>query len=105
MLSTLMLSVFLSGGLLLNSAGAVTLATPSRSTTIALTADETRLVVVNREANTISIIQVKDAHGNDVEEKLAEIAVGFDPAAWPSTLTTRWLMLPTASPLTSRSLA
>ena len=28
-----------------------TLATPSRSTTIALTSDETRLVVVNREAN------------------------------------------------------
>ena len=33
------------------------LATPSRSTTIALTSDETRLVVVNREANSVSIIQ------------------------------------------------
>ena len=31
--------------------------TPSRSTTIALTSDEARLVVVNREANTVSIIQ------------------------------------------------
>ena len=54
-------------------------APPSRSTTIALTADETRLVVVNREANSISIIQVKDAQGTDVANKLAEIAVGLEP--------------------------
>src|SRR5262249_3879519 len=54
-------------------------AAPTRSTTIALTADETRLVVVNREANTVSIIRVKDANGNDVAEKLAEIGVGQDP--------------------------
>ena len=79
MLSVLMLTAFLLGGLLPNSAGAATLATPSRSTTIALTADETRLVVVNREANTVSIIRVKDEQGGDVEEKLAEIAVGLDP--------------------------
>src|SRR5215208_2191854 len=52
-----------------------TAATPSRSTTIALTSDETRLVVVNREANSVSIIQVKDAQGNDVAVKLAEIGV------------------------------
>jgi DNA-binding beta-propeller fold protein YncE len=32
-------------------------AAPTRSTTIALTSDETRLVVVNREANTVSVIQ------------------------------------------------
>jgi DNA-binding beta-propeller fold protein YncE len=64
-------------GLLQGSAGAATLATPSRSTTIALTSDETRLVVVNREANSVSIIRVKDAGGNDVAEKLAEIALGF----------------------------
>src|SRR5262245_21284678 len=51
----------------------------SRSTTIALTADETRVVVVNREANTLSIIQVKDANGNDVANKLTEIAVGQEP--------------------------
>ncbi|HKF06463.1 MAG TPA: hypothetical protein VKB49_29365, partial [Candidatus Sulfotelmatobacter sp.] len=54
-------------------------AAPTRSTTIALTADETRLVLVNREANTVSIIRVKDANGNDVAEKLAEIGVGQDP--------------------------
>jgi YVTN family beta-propeller protein len=56
-----------------------TLATPSRSTTIALTSDETRLVVVNREANSVSIIQVKDEQGNDVSNKIAEIGVGEDP--------------------------
>ena len=55
------------------------IAAPTRSTTIALTSDETRLVVVNREANSISIIQVKDANGNDVANKLAEIAVGQEP--------------------------
>jgi YVTN family beta-propeller protein len=36
-------------------------------------------VVVNREANTISIIQVKDDSGNDVATKLTEIAVGQEP--------------------------
>jgi DNA-binding beta-propeller fold protein YncE len=73
------LGALLVGTLLQGSAGAATLATPSRSTTIALTSDETRLVVVNREANTVSIIRVKDDQGNDVEEKLAEIAVGLEP--------------------------
>jgi YVTN family beta-propeller protein len=58
---------------------AATLATPSRSTTIALTSDETRLVVVNREANTVSIIRVKNAQNIDVAEKLAEIGVGIEP--------------------------
>ena len=36
-----------------------TLTAPSRSTTIALTSDEQRLVVVNREANSVSVIQVR----------------------------------------------
>ena len=54
-------------------------AAPTRSTTIALTSDETRVVVVNREANSISIIQVKDASGNDVANKLVEIGVGEEP--------------------------
>jgi YVTN family beta-propeller protein len=52
---------------------------PTHSTTIALTPEETRLVVVNREANTLSIIQVKDENGNDVANKLAEIGVGQEP--------------------------
>jgi YVTN family beta-propeller protein len=55
------------------------IAAPTRSTTIALTSDETRLIVVNREANSVSIIQVKDANGNDVANKLTEIAVGQEP--------------------------
>src|SRR5262245_47189954 len=54
-------------------------AAPTRSTTIALTSDETRLVVVNREANSVSVIQVKDQNGNDVANKVAEIAVGQEP--------------------------
>ena len=52
---------------------------PTRSTTIALTSDETRVVVVNREANSVSIIRVKDANGNDVATKMAEIGVGEEP--------------------------
>jgi len=54
-------------------------AAPTRSTTIALTSDETRAVVVNREANSLSIIKVKNANGNDVGVKLAEIGVGEEP--------------------------
>src|SRR5262249_29162827 len=54
-------------------------AAPSRSTTIALTSDETRLVVVNREANSVSIIRVKNKNGNDVGVKVAEIGVGEEP--------------------------
>ena len=53
--------------------------TPSRSTTIALTSDEQRLVVVNREANSISIIRVKNNQGNDIARKIAEIGVGEEP--------------------------
>jgi YVTN family beta-propeller protein len=56
-----------------------TAATPSRSTTIALTSDEQRLVVVNREANSVSIIRVKNAQGNDIGIKIAEIGVGEEP--------------------------
>jgi YVTN family beta-propeller protein len=54
-------------------------AAPTRSTTIALTSDETRLVVVNREANSVSIIRVKNANGKDVSNKIAEIPVGEEP--------------------------
>src|SRR5215470_11127083 len=54
-------------------------AAPSRSTTIALTSDETRVVIVNREANSLSVIRVKNAGGNDVKNKLAEIVVGEEP--------------------------
>jgi len=74
-------TLLISGGLVVQAGptGANTPSIPSRSTTIALTSDETRLVVINREANSVSIIQVKDANGNDVANKLAEIAVGQEP--------------------------
>src|SRR6516225_6523402 len=54
-------------------------AAPTRSTTIALTSDEQRLVVVNREANSVSIIRVKNINGGDVSNKIAEIPVGEEP--------------------------
>jgi YVTN family beta-propeller protein len=60
-------------------APAIVDAAPGRSTTIALTSDETRVVVVNREANSLSVIRVKNANGNDVKNKLAEVAVGEEP--------------------------
>jgi YVTN family beta-propeller protein len=53
--------------------------TATRSTTIALTRGEQRLVVVNREANSVSIIRVKDNNNNDVATKIAEIGVGEEP--------------------------
>jgi YVTN family beta-propeller protein len=55
------------------------IAAPTRSTTITLTSGERRLVVVNREANSVSIIRVKDEDGNDVAKKLFEIGVGQEP--------------------------
>src|SRR6187455_469870 len=58
---------------------AATAVNSTHSTTIALTSDDQRLVVVNREANSVSIIRVKDASGNDVAVKLAEIGVGEEP--------------------------
>jgi len=54
-------------------------ATPTHSTTIALTSDEQRLVVVNREANSVSIIRVKNMQGDDIATKIAEIGVGEEP--------------------------
>jgi YVTN family beta-propeller protein len=56
-----------------------TLSTPSHSTTIALTSDDRFLVVVNREANSVSILQVRDEWGKDLSVKIAEIGVGREP--------------------------
>jgi YVTN family beta-propeller protein len=56
-----------------------TSAIPGRSTTIALTSDDRRLVVVNRQKNSVSIIQVKDESGADNETLLAEVPVGREP--------------------------
>ncbi len=54
-------------------------ATPSRSTTIAITSDNRRVVVANRETNSVAIIEVRDQNGRDTANKLAEIAVGEEP--------------------------
>jgi len=52
---------------------------PTRSSAIALTADDRFAVVVNRETDSVAVIEVRDANGGDVANKLAEIAVGDEP--------------------------
>lgn len=60
-------------------ATAQTFPDPSRSTSIALTSDDRRLVVANRDSNSVSIIQVRNAEGGDGNTKLVEIGVGDEP--------------------------
>jgi YVTN family beta-propeller protein len=55
------------------------LAAPSRSTTIALTSDDRRVVAVNRETRSLAVIEVRDQLGRDTANLLAEIAVGNEP--------------------------
>ena len=55
------------------------LATPSRSTTIALTSDDRRGVAVNRERHSLAIIEVRDMKGADTANLLAEVVVGNEP--------------------------
>ena len=57
----------------------VTQNTPSRSTTIALTSDDSRLVVVNRQKNSVSVIEVKDEIGEDSGRLIGEVATGQEP--------------------------
>ncbi len=72
------LSAAILGGLAIDAAS-VPLRTPSRSTTIALTRDNHRLLVVNRQTNSLSVLKVRDLFGNDVAELLAEIPVDIEP--------------------------
>ena len=51
---------------------------PTRSTPVALFRKDTRLAVANREADSLTVLQVR-RNGADVEEKLAEVAVGHEP--------------------------
>ena len=51
----------------------------SRSSSIALTSDDTRLVVVNRQKASASVFRVKDANGNDVNEPPVEVTIGKEP--------------------------
>ena len=55
------------------------LVTPSRSTSIALTSDDRFAILANRETNTVAVIEVRDAQGQDVGNKITEIAVGQEP--------------------------
>lgn len=55
------------------------LATPSHSTTIALTSDDRHVVAVNLETNSVSVVEVRTAAGVDAADVLAEIAVGQEP--------------------------
>ena len=66
-------------GLIATPLQAVTFPTPTRSTNIALTSDDRKLLVVNRESDSLSIIEVRNADGADRREKLAEITVGKEP--------------------------
>ena len=54
---------------------------PSRSTSILLSRDDSRLFVVNRETNSLSIIQVRGSKSpiTDTATKLAEVVVGQEP--------------------------
>lgn len=56
-----------------------TLRTESRSTSIALTSDDRRLVVANRETDSVTILEVRSAGGGDATGKIAEISVGEEP--------------------------
>jgi DNA-binding beta-propeller fold protein YncE len=51
----------------------------ARSTSIALTGDDTRAVVVNRQKASVSVIRVRNADGSDASQLLAEVPVGKEP--------------------------
>jgi DNA-binding beta-propeller fold protein YncE len=50
-----------------------------RSSTLALTSDDRRLVVVNREKDSVSVVSVRDADGADTLELIKELPVGKEP--------------------------
>lgn len=51
----------------------------SRTSTIALTGDDTRAVVVNRQKASVTVIRVRNADGTDASQTLAEVPVGKEP--------------------------
>ncbi len=56
-----------------------TLFRQSRSTSIALTRDDRRVVVVNRGQDSVSVLRVRRQDGSDAGELLAEVPVGREP--------------------------
>jgi YVTN family beta-propeller protein len=53
--------------------------TPTRSTSIAITSDDRRVVVANQEADSVSVLEVKNRQGQDAFTLLAEIPGWKDP--------------------------
>src|SRR5947207_1163359 len=53
--------------------------TPTRSSTIRVTRNDKLVVLVNRETNSLSVVQVRARKNRDVGIKLAEVPVGLDP--------------------------
>jgi YVTN family beta-propeller protein len=51
----------------------------SRSSTIALTGDDNRAVVANRQKSSVSVIRVRNADGTDASQLIAEVPVGKEP--------------------------
>jgi YVTN family beta-propeller protein len=51
----------------------------SRSSTIALTSDDRRAVVVNRQKGTVSVIRVLADSGQDADQLIGEVEVGREP--------------------------
>jgi DNA-binding beta-propeller fold protein YncE len=51
----------------------------SRSSSIALTGDDNRAVVANRQKASVSVIRVRNADGTDASQLLAEVPVGKEP--------------------------
>jgi DNA-binding beta-propeller fold protein YncE len=51
----------------------------SRSASLALTSDDRKLLVVNRQKGTASVIEVRNAAGADTQTLLGEVSVGREP--------------------------
>jgi DNA-binding beta-propeller fold protein YncE len=51
----------------------------ARSSSVALSSDDRKLVVVNRQKGTASVIEVRNASGADTQILLGEVAVGREP--------------------------
>ena len=68
----------------------------SRSSTIALSSDDRRVVVVNREQNSVSVIEVQDEQGNDTSNLIAEVSVGNEPRYVALSPNDRWALVSNA---------
>ncbi len=72
------LSMIFTTALLTACGGGKTTLTETQSSSIAITSDDEHVLVVNREADTVSIIEVRD-DDDDTHELIAELEVGDEP--------------------------